>query len=89
MARRITDGGGTVWIVTPSGRRTQYQVDELSLEFRRADADAERRYIRFSPRGAKAAETALEETSEAALLALLGRAQPSWTSPDGGYGRAR
>ena len=36
-----------------------------------------------------AAETALEETSDAALRSLLDRAQPSWTSPDGGYGRTR
>jgi hypothetical protein len=86
MARVITDAGGVEWTVVPSGRHTQYGRDELSLEFSRGQGDArERRYARFSPRGASAAELALEEVSERALLALLGTAQPAWTSPDGGY----
>ena len=86
MAREIVDAGGTAWEVAPSGRHTQYGGDELSLEFRRVHGGAsERRYARFSPRGAKALELALEELSDRALLTLLSTAQPAWTSPDGGY----
>lgn len=89
MARRITDVDGTMWEVAPSGRHTQYGVDELSLEFRRAGGDGERRFIRFSPRGAKAAEQAFEEVSDRALLGLLAASQPGWTSPDGSYAGGR
>ena len=88
MARTITDATGATWEVTPSGRRTQYGSDEVSLEFQRVgDGAAERRFSRFSPRGAKAVEMALEDTSDAALVTLLGVSQPAWTSPDGSYGR--
>ena len=88
MSRRITDAAGAVWEVTPSGRRTQYGSDEVSLEFQRVGGDApERRFARFSPRGAKATEIALEDSSDAALVTLLGQSQPDWTSPDGSYGQ--
>lgn len=88
MSRRITDAAGNAWEVTPSGRRTQYGSDEVSLEFQRVgDGEQERRFARFSPRGAKAAEIALEDTSDAALITLLGESQPAWTSPDGSYGQ--
>ena len=43
---------------------------------------------RFSPQGAKAAEMAMEEVTDAALVHLLTTAQPAWTSPDGEYGQA-
>ncbi|MGH7584101.1 MAG: hypothetical protein ACREL5_12830 [Gemmatimonadales bacterium] len=86
--RRITDSGGAVWEVTPSGRTTQYGWDEVSLEFRRVQGgDPESRFVRYAPRGAKSAEIALEDASDRALLTLLGTAQPAWTSPDGSYGR--
>ncbi len=88
MSRRITDNAGAVWEVTPSGRRTQYGSDEVSLEFERvAGGDPEKRFARFSPRGAKAVEIALENASDLSLVTLLGESQPAWTSPDGGYGR--
>ncbi|HEX3926432.1 MAG TPA: hypothetical protein VHW65_00395 [Gemmatimonadales bacterium] len=88
MARRIVDTDGGVWEVGPSGRRTQYGADETSLEFLRvAGGTPDRRFARFSPRGAKAAELALDEASDTALLTLLSQAQPAWTSPDGSYGR--
>ena len=88
MARIITDAAGIAWEVTPSGRRTQYGSDEVSLEFQRVgDGAPERRFSRFAPRGAKAVEMALEDTSDAALVVLLGVSQPAWTSPDGSYGR--
>ena len=86
MARRITDADGQVWDVAPSGRTTKYDVDELSLEFVRVDGNVhERRYARYSPRGARIGELAFEETSDAALLSLLRESQVGWTSPDGGY----
>lgn len=86
MARRILDAAGATWEVAQSGRHTQYGTDELSLEFRRLNGGApEKRFARFSPRGAKAAEMALEEVSDRALVALLTTAQPAWTSPDGDY----
>ena len=88
MPRRIVDANGAAWDVMPSGRHTQYGADELSLEFQRmGDGDGERRFARFSPRGAKAVEMALEDASDSALLTLLGQSQPAWTSPDGSYGR--
>jgi hypothetical protein len=88
MARTITDAAGAVWEVMPSGRRTQYGSDEVSVEFQRVGEGApERRFSRFSPPGAKAVEMALEDTSDAALVTLLGVSQPAWTSPDGSYGR--
>lgn len=89
MARRITDQQGVPWEVTPSGRRTQYGWDEASLEFRRqGDGAADIRFTRFSPRGSKSVEIALDDLSDQALLALLAHSQPAWTSPDGSYGRA-
>jgi hypothetical protein len=89
VARRITDGSGTTWEVVPSGRRTQYGADEVSLEFQRVSGgEPERRFVRYAPQGAKAVELALEEATDRALLDLLAHAQPAWTSPDGGYGRS-
>ncbi|MGH7592626.1 MAG: hypothetical protein ACRELE_02040 [Gemmatimonadales bacterium] len=88
MARSITDASGAVWEVSPSGRRTQYGADEVSLEFLRTSAGVvEQRFVRFAPQGPKAVEMALENLSDRALLELLGTSQPAWTSPDGGYGR--
>lgn len=86
MARQIIDDAGRTWEAAPSGRVTQYDVDELSIEFRLVgDATDERRFARFSPRGAKVGEMAFEETSDAALRSLLRASQVAWTSPDGGY----
>ena len=69
MARSITDSSGAVWEVAPSGRRTQYGADEVSLEFQRVSGgEPERRFVRFAPRGAKAVEMALEDISDRALL---------------------
>lgn len=86
MARQITDDAGRTWEAAPSGRVTQYDVDELSVEFRLVDGSTdERRFARFSPCGAKVGEMAFDETSDAALVALLRASQVAWTSPDGGY----
>lgn len=84
MVRRIVDGKGRHWEVSLSGRITQYVRDELSIEFRLVDGE-ERRYVRTSPRGAKAPELAWQQFSDADLVRLLASSQPSWTSPDGGY----
>jgi hypothetical protein len=84
MPRQITATDGTAWTVTLSGRSTQYAKDEVSLAF---TASGETRYVRFSPRGAKAPELAFEEVSDAMLRQLLLQAQPSWTSPAGDYAR--
>ncbi|MDZ4259563.1 MAG: hypothetical protein U0974_09160 [Gemmatimonadales bacterium] len=85
MARQITDATGTVWTVTLSGRHTQYAKDEVALTM---TAAGEQRQVRFSPRGAKAPERAIEEASDALLLRLLNQAQPVWTSPVANYGRS-
>lgn len=86
MARRITDDDGKAWDAAPSGAVTQYDNDELSLEFRRVDGPVrERRFVRYSPQGAKMGESAFEELTDTALLALWRRSQVAWTSPDGGY----
>ncbi len=84
MARAIVDAAGARWHVALSGRTTPYGRDELSLEFRRLGPPEERRYCRFSPRGAKAGEMALEECTERELVALLGASQPAWTAPEPG-----
>ncbi len=84
MPRQITAANGTAWTVTLSGRHTQYHRDEISLAY---TADDEVRYVRFSPLGAKSAELAFEEASDALLTTLLARAQPAWTAPAADYGR--
>lgn len=84
MQRSIVDGSGNGWVVSLSGRYTQYVSDEILLEFRRDD-DSERRYAKFSPRGPRAAELALEGLSDGMLARLLASAGPASTSPDGGY----
>lgn len=87
MARQITDDSGRTWEAAPSGRVTQYDIDELSIEFRLVDgASDERRFARIAPRGAKMGELAFEQTSDASLRALLRTSQVAWTSPDGDYG---
>jgi hypothetical protein len=88
MARRIVDDAGVTWRVGLSGRSTSYGRDELSLQFQRLDAPTETRFCRFSPRGAKAGEMALEESTDRELLALLDVAQVAWTAAEAGHGRS-
>jgi hypothetical protein len=89
MARRITDPEGATWEVSYRGHRTQYNSDELTLEFVRvAGGTKERRFARFSPRGAKSVDGALDELTDRGLGLLLQAAQPAWTSPDGQYARS-
>lgn len=88
MARRTIDVSGDRWLVEPSGRVTQYSKDEFGVLFTRGTGtDAERRVVRFSPRGSKSREEALARLTDQELKELLAVSQPSWTSPDTGYAR--
>ena len=88
IERRMTlDGAG--WKVSLAGRFTVYERDEFPLIFERATegGKVERRITRFSPRGAKSRDEALEELSDAELAALFRSSQPDWTSPELNYAR--
>jgi hypothetical protein len=88
MPQRVIEANGHQWVVSSTGRWTQYTRDELTLRFSRVGANpAEERVARFSPRGTTARESALAELSDAFLIDLLGRSQPSWTTPELGYRR--
>ena len=79
---------GQQWTVTSSGRRTQYAKDEFTLCFTRVGSNpVEQRVARYSPQGSKAREDSLAELSGAALVSLLNRSQPSWTTAEMGYRR--
>lgn len=79
---------GRHWAVSASGRRTQYTKDELGLVFTPAGGrPGERRLARFSPRGAKHEEGALNELTDQELVTLFHRSQPAWTAPELGYQR--
>ncbi len=88
MGRRRIEVDGVEWIVEAGGRITQYVKDEFGLVFRKGSGEqAERRVIRYSPRGARIRELSLERLSDAELRDLFARSQPAWTSPDLEYGR--
>jgi hypothetical protein len=88
MPRRVIESNGEQWTVTTTGRRTQYTLDEFTLLFTRvAGGPTERRVARYSPLGNKARESSLAELTDAKLQDLLGRSQPSWTTPELGYQR--
>ena len=82
MARQIAGTDGNRWEVALAGRRTQYVRDEIVLEFLKlGDGAGERRYVRFTPAGAKSPERALELASDRLLGRLLAVSQPAWTAP--------
>ena len=88
MPRRIIEAGGDRWVVSVSGRNTQYTKDEFGLVFTRGTgSDLEQRVTRYSPLGAKSRELSLHELSDPELRDLLAHSQPSWTSPEMGYRR--
>lgn len=87
MARRIIEVDGIRWEVSPTGRTTQYLKDEFGLVFTRIGPQRERRFLRFTPRGAKSRETALNELTDPHLHRMLAHSQPSWTAPELGYQR--
>ena len=86
MPRRIIEVNGDQWVVSVSGRVTQYVKDELGLVFARGRGPArERRVARYSPLGAKSSELALSELTDAQLGSLLAHSQPAWTAPETEY----
>ncbi len=88
MSPRTIEVGGQRWLVSASGHHTQYSRDEFTVCFSRVGADpAEERVARYSPRGTTARESALAELPDPALVDLLERSQPSWTTPELGYRR--
>jgi hypothetical protein len=88
MPRRIIDAGGAEWLVSISGRVTQYQKDEFGLVFARgAGKEREERVARYSPVGPKTRELSLAELTDDDLRRLLTRSQPAWTAPETGYAR--
>jgi hypothetical protein len=83
MGRRTIEIGGEIWQVSPSGRVTSYQRDEFGLVFQRGSgADVVRRFVRYSPLGARRWDAALAELSERELRHLFACSQTAWTSPD-------
>ena len=88
MPRRVIEADGERWVVSVSGRNTQYTKDEFGLVFTRGTgAGREQRVTRYSPLGAKSRELSLRELSDQELRDLLAHSQPSWTSPEMGYRR--
>ena len=88
MPRRIIEADGHQWIVSATGRNTQYTKDEFGLVFTRGTgAGREQRVARYSPLGAKSRELSLHEQTDEQLLELLAHSQPSWTAPEMGYRR--
>jgi hypothetical protein len=85
MPRRLIDIDGVQWSVTMSGRHTQYNKDEFTVLFRRVGEAREERAARYSPLGSKLRENSLAERSDAELIDLFRRSQPSWTTADTGY----
>ena len=88
MPLRTIELDGARWTVTSTGRRTQSSKDEFSVLFTRvAGGPPEQRVARYSPLGVKRREDSLAALSDPALLDLLRRSQPSWTTPELGYRR--
>jgi len=90
MPGRIIEVDGERWSVIPSGRVTPYERDEFGLVFQAGTgAERVRRFVRYSPLGARRWDASLAELSDAQLRRLLVQSQPEWTSPDGLLTRAR
>jgi len=86
MSGRTFESDGARWMVSSTGRITQYGKDEFGLRFTRVTpGPREERVVRYSPQLAKGRESALAQLSDAALASLLKVSQPSWTTPDSGY----
>jgi hypothetical protein len=86
MPRRVIEAGGEEWVVSVSGRNTQYTKDEFGLVFTRGTgAGREQRVARYSPLGAKSRELSLRELTDQELRDLLTHSQPAWTAPEMGY----
>jgi hypothetical protein len=90
MAGRIIEVDGERWEVSPSGRVTPYARDEFGLVFQAGTGSQRiRRFVRYSPLGARRWDASLAGLSDVQLGQLLAHSQPEWTSPDGRLTRAR
>lgn len=88
MPARALEVSGQKWDVYPSGYITQYTQDEYGLLFSREVGDKrEVRVTRYSPQGARSRERAFLELTDAQLRELFEQSQPSFTSPEAGYGQ--
>ena len=88
MPVRSLQVDGRTWSVYPSGYITQYTQDEYALMFSHgAGSEREVRVTRYSPQGTRSREQAFAELSDAQLKELFEQSQPSFTSPEAGYGR--
>lgn len=89
MAARQITVDGECWDVIPSGRVTSYARDEFGLLFQQGTGpERRRRYVRYSPLGARRWDAALAELTDAQLVELFRHSQPPWTSPDERLARA-
>ena len=86
MPLRTINADGAVWSVSSTGWRTQYTKDEFTVCFTEA-ATGVQRVARYSPQGTKAREDSLSQLTDAELVSLLKRSQPSWTAVELGYRR--
>ncbi|HEU5217300.1 MAG TPA: hypothetical protein VFU23_01480 [Gemmatimonadales bacterium] len=88
MSGRTFEASGERWMVSSTGRITQYGKDEFGLRFTRiAPVPRQERVVRYSPQLSKGRESALAALSDAELASLLKVSQPSWTTPDSEYRR--
>jgi hypothetical protein len=86
MSGRTFEVNGERWMVSSTGRLTQYGKDEFGLRFTRiAPEPRVERVARYSPQLSKNRESALAELSDMDLAGLLRVSQPSWTTPELGY----
>ena len=86
MPGRTINHAGKEWSVFPSGRVTQYDMDEFALMFVSGSGPSrEVRVTRYSPHGARSREQSLAEMKDTDLVQLLEYSQPSHTSPEAGY----
>jgi hypothetical protein len=77
---------GRRWLVSNSGRVTQYDRDEFSLIFVSGSGQSrETRVTRYSPKGARFRDQSLAELSDEDLTRLFNESQPGATSPEAGY----
>ena len=84
-ARTITIDGRP-WVVSPSGRVTQYDRDEFSLLFTSGNGnDRQVRVTRYSPHGSRWRDQSIAEMSDDDLARLFAMSQPGSTSPEAGY----
>lgn len=88
MPARPLEVSGQKWDVYPSGYITQYTQDEYGLLFTRDVGDKrEVRVTRYSPQGTRSRERAFLELTDEQLRELFEQSQPSFTSPEAGYGK--